>query len=55
MGVVEREQPLLQTSSSSEKKYLLQRWSEKWGEFVDVKEPEEVKDGDKLSAVPKQL
>ena len=67
MGVVERElarvmgdvslvplpQPDVEVSSSSVKKlYLLQRWSKKWGAFVDVKDAEEVKDGDKLTAVP---
>ena len=36
---------------SEEKKavYVLQKWSEKWSEYVDVKEVTELKDGDKLS------
>ena len=32
--------------------YILQRWSNKWGIFVDVKEGNDVIDGDKLTAVP---
>ena len=34
-------------------KYLLQRWSRKWSEFVDVMELHEVKDGDKLTVLPR--
>ena len=32
--------------------YLLQRWSDKWDAFVDVKCADEVQDGDRLTAVP---
>ena len=33
--------------------YLLQRWSEKWQAFLDVSDPSEIFDGDKLSIIPK--
>ena len=33
--------------------YLLQKWSRKWGAYVDVTQLEEVEDGDKLTAIPK--
>ena len=32
--------------------YILQRWSEKWGSFVDVKEVDEIISGDRLTVVP---
>jgi len=34
------------------RKFLLQRWSEKWRCFVDVSEITELKDGDRLSIAP---
>lgn len=33
--------------------YLLQKWSDKWGAYVDVTSEDEVHDGDKLTVVPK--
>lgn len=32
--------------------YTLQRWSDKWASFVDVKEAKEVTSGDRLTVVP---
>jgi len=32
--------------------YLLQKWSNKWGNYVDVGSVDEVVDGDKLTVVP---
>ena len=34
------------------RKFLLQRWSEKWRCFVDVAEIAEIKDGDRLTIAP---
>ena len=31
--------------------YILQRWAEKWGSFVDVTDIEQIKDGDRLTVV----
>ena len=41
------------TTSSDQSKdyYILQRWSDRWGGFVDVKEASEVMDGDRLTVV----
>ena len=33
--------------------YLLQKWSNKWGAYVDVSTADEVDDGDKLTVIPK--
>ena len=44
------------TSSSPEDDeknyYLLQKWSNKWEEYVNVEEPGEIQDGDRLTAIP---
>lgn len=33
--------------------YLLQRWSSKWGVFVDVNDVSEIESGDKLTVLPR--
>ena len=35
--------------------YLLQRWSERWGMFIDVSSAKEVKEGDRIIVVPKPV
>ena len=34
-------------------KYMLQRWSSKWSEHVDIISSEDIKSGDKLRVLPK--
>ena len=36
---------------SDKRVYILQRWSEKWENFVDVTDVEQIKDGDRLTVV----
>ena len=45
--------PFKHSTSSDQSKdyYILQRWSDRWGGFVDVKEASEVMDGDRLTVV----
>lgn len=33
--------------------YLVQKWSTKWNDFVDLLDLNEVEDGDKLTAIPR--
>ena len=37
----------------ADSEYVLQKWSQKWGVYIDVTKLEEVEDGDKLTAIPK--
>ena len=35
--------------------YLVQKWSKKWNDFVDLLDLNEVEDGDKLTVIPKPI
>ena len=63
VGVVEEELKLMGDVSllpfnpadlpaTSKAYYILQRWSDKWQAFIDVKEASEVSAGDHLTVVP---
>lgn len=43
------------TASPTRRRYILQKWSEEWGCYVDVTDTEQIKAGDKLLVVPKPL
>lgn len=42
-----------EAETKSGPKYMLQRWSSKWKEHVDIISSEDIKNGDKLRVLPK--
>lgn len=43
----------LQNTAEGEEVYLLQKWSPQWDCYVDIRNTNEIRDGDRLTVVPK--